>query len=139
MTDAVREGHPRSVTNPLQYHLNWLRSMITRGEELSRWTSSTGEVWAMRVGDTAIIGTPGEVFSEIGQEVRSRSPFATTLFAGYCQGVLGYISTAAEHPFGGYEPTVAQRGYDHPAPFAPEAAAVLVDACLDLLADLHAR
>ena len=30
MTDAVREGHPRSVTNPLQYHLNWLRSMITR-------------------------------------------------------------------------------------------------------------
>lgn len=139
MAAAIRDGLPRSVTNPVQYHLNWLRSMIGRGEDLSRWTSSTGEVWAMRVGDTAIIGTPGEVFSEIGQEVRRRSPFGTTLFAGYCQGILGYISTAREHPFGGYEPTVAQRGYDHPAPFAPEAEAILVDACLELLAALHAE
>ena len=137
LADAVRDGRPRSVTNPVQYHINWLRSMIGRGEVLSQWTSSTGEVWAMRVGDTAIIGTPGEVFSEIGLQVRRRSPFGTTLFAGYCQGVLGYISTAEEHAFGGYEPAVAQRGYDHPAPFAPEAAGILVDACLELLAELH--
>lgn len=139
LADAVRDGLPRSTTNPLKYHLNWLRSMIGRGADLAHWTISTGEVWAMRVGDTAIIGTPGEVFSEIGREVRSRSPFGTTLFAGYCQGVLGYISTAEEHPHGGYEPTVAQRGYDHPAPFAPEAAGLLVTACLDLLTELHER
>jgi hypothetical protein len=91
----------------------------------------------MRVGDCAIVGTPGELFSEIGQAVRSASPFPTTLFAGYCQGVLGYVATPEEYPHGGYEPSVAHRGYAHPAPFAPEAAQLLIDTSLDLLADLH--
>ena len=92
---------------------------------------------AARVGDCAVVGTPGELFSEIGQAVRAASPFATTLFAGYCQGVLGYVATAEEHPYGGYEPAVAQRGYAHPAPFAPEAAQLLVDTSLELLTLLH--
>ncbi len=135
--DAVAAGASRATTNPLQYHLNWIRSMLSRGDGLADWRTSTGEVWGMRVGETAIIGTPGEVFSEIGLEVRTRSPFETTLFAGYSQGILGYVSTAQEHPFGGYEPAVAQRGYDHPAPFAPEAAAVLVQACMDVLNELR--
>lgn len=91
----------------------------------------------MRVGDCAIVGNPGEVFSEIGQQVRAASPFTTTLFAGYCQGILGYVATADEYQYGGYEPTVAQRGYDHPAPFAPETADLLVTTSVELLAALH--
>lgn len=134
---AVAAGESRAVTNPMRYHINWLSSMLTHSDGLASWTSSPGEVWAMRVGDCAIVGTPGELFSEIGQAVRSASPFATTLFAGYCQGVLGYVATAEEHPHGGYEPAVAHRGYAHPAPFAPEAAQLLVDTSLDLLKGLN--
>lgn len=134
---AVAEGAPRSATNPIRYHLNWIRSMLSRGDDLADWTVSTGEVWGMRVGETAIIGTPGEVFSEIGLEVRTRSPFETTLFAGYSQGILGYVATPQEHSHGGYEPAVAQRGYDHPAPFAPQAATLLIDTCLDVLSELR--
>jgi hypothetical protein len=85
------------------------------------------------------VGTPGELFSEIGLAVRAASPFATTLFAGYCQGILGYVATPEEHPHGGYEPAVAQRGYGHPAPFAPEAAHLLVEASLGLLAELAGK
>jgi hypothetical protein len=134
---AVSAGAPRSQTNPVRYHVNWLRSMLALGDKLTSWVSSPGEVWAMRVGDCAIVGTPGEVFSEIGQQVRAASPFATTLFAGYCQGVLGYMATAEEYPYGGYEPTVAHRGYAHPAPFAPETANLIVRTSLDLLNELH--
>ena len=134
---AVAQGASRARTNPITYHLNWLRSMLARGDDLPGWRSSPGEVWAMRVGDCAVVGTPGEVFSEIGMRVRSASPFATTLFAGYCQGILGYVATAEEHPYGGYEPAVAQRGYDHPAPFAPETADLLVTTSLELLAELY--
>jgi neutral ceramidase len=134
---ALSDGAPRAATNPIRYHINWLTSMLDHGERLSSWTHSAGEVWAFRVGDCAVVGTPGELFSEIGQAVRSSSPFSTTLFAGYCQGVLGYVATPEEHRHGGYEPTVAQRGYAHPAPFAPEAAQLLVDTSLELLGDLY--
>jgi hypothetical protein len=133
---AVADGADRSVTNPIRYHVAWLEQMIAHGPDLARWTSSPAEVWAMRVGDCAIVGTPGELFSEIGLAVRTDSPFPTTLFAGYCQGILGYVATPEEHPHGGYEPAVAQRGYGHPAPFAPEAAHLLVEAALGLLTEL---
>jgi hypothetical protein len=133
---ALREQAPRSVTNPLRYHLHWLRAMLDRGQSLGSWRSSPGEVWAMSIGTVAIVGTPGEVFSEIGIAVRRRSPFPTTLFAGYCQGMLGYFATAAEHPYGGYEPAVSHRGYGHPAPFAPEVEELLVTTALELLDDL---
>jgi hypothetical protein len=133
---ALRDQAPRTVTNPLRYHLHWLRSMLDRGQSLASWRSSPGEVWAMSIGDVAVVGTPGEVFSEIGAAVRRRSPFPTTLFAGYCQGMLGYLATAAEHPYGGYEPGVSHRGYDHPAPFAPEAEELLVATASELLDDL---
>lgn len=134
---AQAAGATRAITNPIRYHVNWLNSMLSRGQDLADWRSSPGEVWAMRVGDCAIVGTPGEVFSEIGQAVRAASPFTTTLFAGYCQGILGYVATAEEHPYGGYEPAVAHRGYAHPAPFAPEAADLLVRTSLELLTQLH--
>lgn len=129
-------GAGRERTNPIRYHVSWLRRMIAHGDGLAQWRTSRGEVWAARVGDCAVVGAPGEIFSEIGREVRERSPFGTTLFAGYCQGILGYVATPEEHPHGGYEPAVAQRGYDHPAPFAPEAAAMIVDAALDALDEL---
>jgi len=133
---ALRRGAPRSETNPQRYHLQWLQAMLSRGPALADWRTSPGEVWAMRVGDCAVVGTPGEVFNEIGTAVRRASPFATTLFAGYCQGMVGYIATAAEHPHGGYEPAVSHRGYDHPAPFAPEAEQLLVSTAVDLLDEL---
>jgi hypothetical protein len=137
LRSEVAQGATRAVTNPIRYHVNWLTSMLAHGHALDTWTSSPGEVWAMRVGDCAIVGTPGEVFSEIGQAVRSASPFSTTLFAGYCQGILGYVATPEEYPHGGYEPAVAHRGYGHPAPFAPEAAQMLIDASLNLLTGLY--
>ena len=61
---------------------------------------------------------------------------ATTIFAGYCGGVLGYVATPEEYPHGGYEPAVAQRGYGHPAPFTPDVAGIIRDTSLELLAEL---
>jgi hypothetical protein len=129
---------PRSVTNPIRYHLNWLDSMLARAP-LDDWTHSAGEVWASRIGPCAIVGLPGEVFSEIGAAVRKASPFPTTLVAGYSQGILGYVATASEHAYGGYEPSVSHRGYDHPSPFAPEAEDLLVGAATTLLGQLAER
>jgi len=137
LREAESAGGDRSVTNPIKYHVNWLKAMLAN-PDLEQWRSTSGELWAMRIGDCAIVATPGEVFSEIGSEIRHRSPFGTTLFAGYSQGILGYMATAAEYPFGGYEPSVAQRGYAHPAPFDPAIERILVDSSLQLLDRLWA-
>ena len=82
------------------------------------------------------MGAPGEIFSEIGAAVRATSPAATTIFAGYCQGVLGYVATPEEYPFGGYEPAVSHRGYGHPAPFDPAVAGIIRETAIGLLGDL---
>lgn len=53
--------------------------------------------------DIAIWGAPLELFSEISNEVRNRSPFRFTLFFGYTNGWLGYLPTAYAWKHGGYE------------------------------------
>ncbi|WP_432970384.1 hypothetical protein [Dactylosporangium sp. CA-233914] len=135
--EAERGGAGRDVLNPIRYHIRWLESMLRRLDSGPLPTSVPGEVWAARIGDCAIVGTPGELFSELGAEVRAKSPFATTIFAGYSQGTLGYVATSEEYPYGGYEPTVSQRGYDQPAPFTPEVGGLLVRTSLELLHELH--
>ena len=137
LREVQMSGSDRSVTNPIRYHINWLTAMLDT-PDLDQWRTTRGELWAMRIDDCAIVATPGEVFSEIGAEIRRNSPFGTTLFAGYSQGILGYMATAAEYPFGGYEPSVAQRGYAHPAPFDPAIERILVDSSLQLLDRLGA-
>ncbi len=136
LAEQVRLGAGPAVRNPINYHVKWLEAMLERASHGPLPDEVEAEIWAARLGDTAIVGTPGELFSELGAEVRRRSPFATTIFAGYCQGVQGYVATAEEYAFGGYEPTVGQRGYGHPAPFTPEAGRILVERSVALLESL---
>jgi neutral ceramidase len=53
--------------------------------------------------DIAIWSAPVELFCEVSNEVRSRSPFRYTFYFGYTNGWFGYMPTAAEWPHGGYE------------------------------------
>ncbi len=129
-------GETRATMNPVRYHISWIEHVLSLADEGLLPTSVPGEVWAARIGDCAVVGTPGEIFGEIGAAVRDASPAATTIFAGYCNGVLGYVATPEEHPYGGYEPAVSHRGYGQPAPFAPAAADILRETSLALLARL---
>jgi neutral ceramidase len=135
----VAKGAGLDVLNPIGYHISWLEKIIDWSTTTQLPTTVTGEVWVARLGDVAIVGTPGELFTEIGNQVRKASPFQTTIFAGYCQGVLGYFATREEYPFGGYEPTIAQRGYGHPAPFAPEAGEMIADEAISMLNQLYKK
>jgi hypothetical protein len=71
---------------------------------------------------------PGEPFCQIGLDIKRRSPFAHTLFAGYANVGWAYIPTPDAYPLGGYEVEIT--------PFAPEAAGMLTDASVDLLETL---
>lgn len=53
--------------------------------------------------DIAIWSLPVELFCEISNEIRDRSPFPFTFFFGYTNGWLGYLPTEKEWKYGGYE------------------------------------
>ncbi len=133
----IERGEGRASTNLVTYHVNWLRAMIAMAD--ARPSTLEAEIWAARIGDCAIVGAPGEIFGEIGHAVRAGSPAPVTIFAGYANGTLGYVPTAAEFPHGGYEPAVSHRGYGQPAPFRPEAGSMIVTAALELLGSLFGQ
>jgi hypothetical protein len=131
-------GETRVTMNPVRYHVDWLELQLRQDEEGGRATAIDGEIWAARIGETAIVGAPGEIFGAIGTAVRRRSPAPVTVFAGYSQGSLGYVVTPDEYPFGGYEPAVSHRGYGQPAPFDPSVAGIIEDTAVALLEELFA-
>lgn len=137
---AVRSerGETRTTMNPIRYHISWLETMLAQEAAGGRATAIDGEIWAARIGDTAIVGAPGEIFGAIGTAVRRQSPAPVTIFAGYSQGSLGYVATPDEYPHGGYEPAISHRGYGQPAPFSPEVAGIIERTAVDLLRELFA-
>jgi neutral ceramidase len=86
------------------------------------------DLHGIRVGAIALVGFPGEPFSEIGVRVKEGSPFPHTLFSGYTNDYLGYVPVAEAYPEGGYEVDTS--------PFLPDTADRLAEASLALLADL---
>ena len=53
--------------------------------------------------DVAIWSAPLELFCEISNGIRERSPFPFTFYYGYTNGWLGYLASEKEWKHGGYE------------------------------------
>lgn len=84
------------------------------------------DLQAFRIADgVGLASLPGEFFVEIGHELERRSGLDHLFVAGYANGMVGYVPTADAFPHGGYEVGSA--------PFAPDAAATVVEASLRLL------
>jgi hypothetical protein len=58
---------------------------------------------AVRIGDLAIAAIPFEVFTEIGVEIKEKSPFADTFTIELANDSHGYLPTPRQHELGGYE------------------------------------
>ena len=52
--------------------------------------------------DTAFVSFPGELFTEIGMEIKAKSPFAHTYLIGLANGYIGYVPTRKAISEGGY-------------------------------------
>lgn len=60
-------------------------------------------IQAFKIGDLGIAAIPFEVFTEIGLEIKARSPFKDTFTIELANGSNGYLPTPAQHDLGGYE------------------------------------
>ena len=89
------------------------------------------EVTVFGLGDVAIVGLPGEIFVELGLEIKRASPFKHTWIFELCNDNIGYVLTAKAYEEGGYESSSCI--------FQPNSGARLVNAALALLEELKTR
>ncbi len=89
------------------------------------------EVSVITVGDVALVGLPGEIFVELGLEIKERSPFPYTIVNELCNDSIGYVPTAKAYGEGGYEATST--------PLAEGTGERLVEAALKLLQEAKAK
>ncbi len=85
-------------------------------------------IQAMRIGDLGLVGLPGEIFVEIGLEIKQRSPFERTLIGELANDWLGYIPTPEAFEQGSYEVFTT--------PASPATAPAMIESALKLLEQL---
>ena len=86
------------------------------------------EVQVIALGDDlAWVSLPGEIFVELGLEIKKKSPFSHTLIAELANGSIGYIPNRKAYDEGNYEPVSAR--------CAKGSGELLVESALKLLAE----
>jgi hypothetical protein len=115
----------------------WLERDVKRLADLrDSWTNPAlvpppveAQLQACRIGDLAWVCVPGELFNELGTEIKSRSPFRHTFVVAYANDWIGYLPTRQAFEEGGYE--VSQVCY-----LSPEAIQMMVEEFVTMLGDL---
>jgi len=68
-----------------------------QGEERQTW------VQVLCIGDVAIVGVPAEYFTQLGLDIKNRSPFRHTYIAELANDWIGYLPNLEGHKLGGYQ------------------------------------
>ncbi len=114
--------------------LTWLENDVKRLVNLrDSWTNPAlvpppvkAHLQACRIGGLAWVCVPGELFNELGSEIKRRSPHQPTFVVTYVNDWIGYLPTREAFDEGGYE--VSQVCY-----LAPEGIRMLVDELVAML------
>ena len=79
-----------------------------RGQERETWLQ------ALLVGDVAIVGVPAEYFTQLGLDIKNRSPFRYTYIAELANDWIGYLPNLEGHKLGGYQVWTGYHSYAEP-------------------------
>lgn len=100
--DAAVRSYCEKRVGGSQYVIDVFRNMRKhlgplQGEERKTW------IQAVRIGEVAWVGVPGEFFTVLGLEIKRRSPFRYTCVAGVANDYIGYIPDEQAYDLGGYQ------------------------------------
>ena len=79
-----------------------------RGQERETWLQ------VLLVGDVAIVGVPAEYFTQLGLDIKNRSPFRNTYVAELANDWIGYLPNLEGHKLGGYQVWTGYHSYAEP-------------------------
>jgi hypothetical protein len=87
---------------------------------------------AIRLGDLALVGIPGELFARLGLELRRRSPFRHTCIVGLANEQISYIADRQAYVDGGYQTWVGWHSM-----LEPGTGEAMVDQAVAMLNELY--
>lgn len=111
-------------------HVEWARSYDDSVSHVNT------EIGAISLGEVAIVFLPGEIFVEMGLELKERFPEVKLITLSYANDAIGYLPHRTAFPAGGYEVEMAYRHYSLPGPYSESAGEVLVEEAATLLEEL---
>ena len=79
-----------------------------RGRERETWLQ------VVRIGDFAIAAVPAEYFTQLGLDIKNRSPFRHTYIAELANDWIGYLPNREAHKLGGYQVWTGFHSYAEP-------------------------
>jgi hypothetical protein len=125
--DAKSRGVPEGERREIAARVTMARGeRVTLARTRDKGPFREEEVQAMRLGDGLfVVGLPGEVFYETGEEIRKLSGLEDLIVIAYANDYPGYFCRAEAFAEGGYEAGVT--------PFGPEADTLLVKAAVEAL------
>jgi hypothetical protein len=136
LDEYISAGEGTEKTVPQQLEVRWAQGvldMIKKGD-----TEHTLEypIAGYRIDDFVLLSMPGEPFVEIQIGIKQLSKSKHTMFAGYANGILGYIPTAKTVKQGGMSVSSAVRTYNIPAPPTESAVDDVISAFGKVLSEL---
>lgn len=131
--EDAREQLARTVPDSGEFHQAAI-TLINAVRDLRQWeyVANSGRaaeeslVQVLAVNDWALVFAPGELFVELGLEIKLGSPLRQTMVVAYSHGVRHYVPMRKAYEEGGYESTYG-------TVFGPEAGETIVATALDLL------
>ena len=87
------------------------------------------EIQVLKLGDTYIVGLPGEILVEVGLAIKDKAPTKNLFIVTLANDVVGYVSHRQAYEEGGYDPTSATH-------LAEGAGEILIEQALSLLAEI---
>ena len=131
--DTLRaKGTPPDQMYWPQIRLSRAQAMLQSVRTSTPLPTVPAELNALSFGDAALVSGPGEIFNEIGVEIKTRSPIGGTCYVGYTNGRIDYVPVPSAYPEGGYEVT-------HLCRVGPQAAPMIVAKSLELLSSLAGK
>ena len=120
-----RQAHQRELTE-LGERLHVSEGMLRWADRHERATAQQTEIQCFWLGDIPLVGLPGEVFVELGMNVKAGIKKKPTFVLSLSNDAIGYVPIRQAFEDGGYEPTVSA--------LAPGCGEYLVEEALSLAA-----
>ena len=109
-----------------------INNMLTLNEQIKKKPTWDMEFHVLRIGEVAFVSEHYELYTDYGQRIQARSPFAQTFTIQLSVGGFGYLPTARSLKNAGYQ-SHPINNYNSPS---PEGGQMMVDEAVRLLYEL---
>jgi len=126
-----REGQINYMSTWIEYLRESLAKVLS--PNANEYASIPVEIQAIVLNDIALIGIPGEPYTEIALSIQKKVQPKCAVILGYANGTVGYIPNREAHRDGGYTVERAHRFFGQLAALAPDTEDIIIDTTVSLI------